>query len=56
MIVSGFLVLLPVGTGVILNIVVTGRRKSITVWFQVLFCFQWILRCFVQNVKDWKMK
>ena len=35
--VSDFLVLFPVGTGVMLDIDITGRPKSITVWYQVLF-------------------
>ena len=43
MLVSDILVLFPVGTGVMLNIDITGRPKNFTVWFQILFCFQWIL-------------
>ena len=53
--VSDILVLFPVGTGVMLNIDITGRPKSITVWFQISFCFQWIM-VFCSKVKDWEMK
>ena len=56
MIVSGFLVLFPVGTGVMLNIVtcITCSPKSITVWFQILFCFQWIPEFFFKMLKTGK--
>ena len=43
MLVSDVLVLVPVGTGVMLNIDITVGPKNVTVWFQILFCFQWIL-------------
>ena len=38
-----FLVLFSVAAVVLLNADITGRPKGITVWFQILFCFQWIL-------------
>ena len=52
---SDFLVLFPVGTGVMLNIDITGRSKSIChclVSDFVLFPVD----TGVRNVKDWEMK
>ena len=59
MLVSDFLVLFSVGTGVLLKTFKTdkiGRPQSINVSFRFFSFVPSGYWCFAQNVKDWEMK